>query len=369
MLAVVQHQHHRPRAQVGHQRRQRGPAGGLAAAHHRQGGARHQGPVGQRRQVHQPDAVRVRPTVRPAARRAGGVQQPGGDLQGQAGLAGAPGAGEGHQPGAGAGRRQAASERGHLALPADEAGARERQVGGARPRPPPRRDADRPRRADEPQAPRRAPDGGLRRGLEPGPRRPGEGQGLRQAARRRPPRPGLARLQPLDGAHPQPGPLGQRLLRQPGGQPLPPQHAAERRGAGRRRVRERFLRLHPPRLSSGRRRRDAAGIEYRTSGAPRLPAPSRVVGTPRVLPVLPIERRRVGRRDGEGEGDGARGRGRPADLPAPAAFRGLFRGSAWSRRARRRRLDPAGPAGPAPGRAATGGRDDGAARKRARRGT
>ena len=90
VLAVVQDQQHRPRAQAVHQRLQRRAIRQLGAAHRRQGGAGHQGPVGQRRHLDQPHAGRVQRAARPAARRARGVPQPGGGLQGKVGLAGSP---------------------------------------------------------------------------------------------------------------------------------------------------------------------------------------------------------------------------------------------------------------------------------------
>ena len=296
VLAVVQHQQHRPRAQVGHQRLQRragrGPRGRPPPPGRR-------GAPGPRRPAAPGPPARRRPgtaaPARPAGRRRPAARRrppgPGGSCPPPPGPVSVTS--RGPAP-AGASRRVSSAT--SPSRPTKLVRGSGRLVGRAA-RPPPRRDGGRRRRADEPQGPRRAPGGRLRRGLEPGPRRPGEGQGLRQAAHRRLPRPGLALLQPLDGAHPQPGALGQRLLRQPGGQPLPPQHAAERLGRPGAPRRPSPWALPPPpsppallaparRAPPGRRR-----IEYRTSGAPRLPAPSRVVGTPAVLPVLLIERR------------------------------------------------------------------------------
>jgi len=58
----------------------------------------------------------------------------------------------------------------------------------------------------------------------------------RQAAHRLASRPAAAPLQGLDGAHAQPGPLGQRLLRQPNGEPVFPELCAENVPPSSRRV-------------------------------------------------------------------------------------------------------------------------------------
>ena len=108
-------------------------------------------------------------------------------------LAHAAGAGQRHQPVRGDQRR----DRGELVLAPDEAGQLQRQVGG-----PARRAAARPRRGRRPQLrPLTRPEVERRRqGVE------GGGVG-----------PGVACLQALQPPPAQPGPLGQRLLGQPGG--------------------------------------------------------------------------------------------------------------------------------------------------------
>jgi hypothetical protein len=276
VLAVVQHQQQAPGPQRRRERLEQRPPGLLADPRGRGGRLGHQRGVGQGRQLHQPDAVRVR---RPQGPRR---------LERQAGLAHAPGAGQRHQARAGGRPGQQPRHLGPLRLPADEGGQRRRQVprrGGGRP--------PRPRRWDqaEPAAGGVGGSGGPRgrrgRGQEPRPLRRGEPQPVGQAPGGAPQGGAGARLQPLQGAHPHPGPLGQRLLRQPGTQAVAPQRRAERvaaHPAGRLRLRDVPVLPHP-RPRSPRRRGPAvcrrwgadAGTPTGSRGARR---PARTILTP-----------------------------------------------------------------------------------------
>ena len=200
MLAVVQHQQQAPAGQpVPHDVRRR-PArlvGHAQRARHRRG---HQVRVGQRRQLDQPDAVRVVAGHRPRR------------LQRQARLADAARPGQRQQPGLPPGAAAtSASSRSRPTRLVSGSG----QVAGSAGW----------RRGGRGAPPR---DGGL----QPGPLRRRQAQGVRQPAERvRVGDAARAALQVADGARAQAGPLGQRLLRQPGRDAQPPQRLAE--GGGR----------------------------------------------------------------------------------------------------------------------------------------
>ena len=85
VLEVVEHQEQASRSQIGAQRRLDGLGGGFANAERAGDGGGHQRRGRDRRQRDEPDAIGVRP------------DQIGGDVQCQAGLAGATGSGEREQ--------------------------------------------------------------------------------------------------------------------------------------------------------------------------------------------------------------------------------------------------------------------------------
>ena len=199
VLAVVQHQQQRPRPQGGDQAVQQRHPRRLAHAQGGRHGLGHQRRVGEGGQLHQPDPVREPrpPGPRPGSaappsaigsvpaarlrtrRRRPRARQGVGDLQGQAGLAAAAHAGQGHQ--AHARLAQQGGQGRRLALPADQGGGRRRQVGGGGAR----RGAGRRRPAPGPR--RRARRAPPPRGAAPGPG-PRRCAGRGGAARRAPAR-------------------------------------------------------------------------------------------------------------------------------------------------------------------------------------
>ena len=159
-----------------------------------------------------------------------------------------------------------------------------------------------------------------------------QAQRVRQAPGCAPLRALPAPLQGLQGAHADLGPLGQRLLGQPGAQPVPAQQRSE--GASRRRRRA-------P-VPAGRLRRPRSA---RPSSRPP-PAILRPMDSGARLAVLAATGRGV-RRGVSHAPDGAAS---PPECGQEAELAGKSGGSAWSgpAAARRLRVRPAGPASDEP---------------------